>query len=99
MPRKTSSNMSAPGMFIPMALASLLLLALAACDRQAPAPPTPAPTPGAPAPATSVARPLQDVVETTPNYIIGISYPKSAAKYPGLALALQAYAAAARKEL
>src|SRR5688500_16654665 len=98
MPRKTSPNMS-PGMFFPMAFASLLLLALPACDRQAPAPSTPAPTPGAPAPATTVASPLQDVVETTPSYIIGITYPKSAAKYPELASALQAYSAAARKDL
>lgn len=75
------------------------LLALAACERQAPAPgasaPQPVVQPAVPAPVG----PLQDVVESTPNYVIGISYPKSAAKYPGLASALEAYAAAARKDL
>lgn len=79
----------------------LALLALAACRREAPAPGA-APA----APATS-ARPagaavpqgLQDVVETTPRYVIGISYPRSATKYPGLAAALQAYAQASRREL
>jgi hypothetical protein len=75
------------------------LLALVACDRQAPAPGAPAPQPAAQPAVRAAAGPLQDVVETTPNYVIGISYPKSAAKYPGLAAALQAYAAAARKDL
>ena len=75
-------------------------LMLAACKRDAPATAAPAATPpDAPAVATAPAPPLQDVVETTPRYVIGISYPKSAAKYPGLASALQVYAAAARKEL
>ena len=67
-------------------------LMLAACKREAPATATPVAThPGAPAVATTPP-PLQDVVETTPRYIIGIIYPKSAAKYPGLASALQDYA-------
>lgn len=76
-------------------------LMLAACKREAPGRASPSvPSP----PATKVsppppAPPLQDVVETNPRYIIGISYPKSAAKYPGLASALQAYAGTARKEL
>lgn len=75
-------------------------LMLAACKREAPTTPAPVATqPGAPAAATTSPPPLQDVVETTPRYIIGISYPKSAAKYPGLASALQAYADASRKEL
>ena len=42
---------------------------------------------------------LKDVVETKPEYIIGISYPKSAAAHLGLAKALQAYADAARAAL
>ncbi len=42
---------------------------------------------------------MKDVVETKPDYIIGISYPKSAAGHPGLAKALQAYADAARAAL
>lgn len=76
-------------------------LMLAACKREAPGAGSPAVTSP---PATTVATPppappLQDVVETTPRYIIGISYPQSAAKYPGLAAALQAYADSARKDL
>ena len=75
-------------------------LMLVACKREAPSMATPAAAqPDAPAVAATAAPPLQDVVETTPRYVIGISYPKSAAKYPGLASVLQAYAAAARKEL
>jgi len=38
-------------------------------------------------------------VETRLDYIVGISYPKSAADHPALAQALQAYADAARAEL
>ena len=74
-------------------------LMLAACKREAPSVAAPATQPDAAAVTATAAPPLQDVVETTPRYVIGISYPKSAAKYPGLASALQAYAAAARKEL
>lgn len=81
------------------ALLPILLLALAACDRQTPAPSAPVPQPEVQPVVPTAAGTLQDVVETTPRYVIGISYPKSAAKYPGLAAALQAYAAAARKEL
>jgi len=80
----------------------LLLLALVACDRDSGDPPAPAAPPGgevatghtAPTPPT-----LEDVVETTPRYIIGITYPKNASRYPALAVELQAYATAARKEL
>ena len=42
---------------------------------------------------------LQDVVETKPDYIVGISFPQSAANHPGLAKALKAYADAARSDL
>lgn len=42
---------------------------------------------------------LQDVVETKPDYIVGISFPQSAAKHAGLAKALKTYADAARSEL
>lgn len=90
-------------MYRPITL-SLLALALAACNRGGQDAP---PAAVVPAPATQppieapVAPPqqLQDVAESNPRYIIGISYPPSAAKYPGLAAALQAYADAARKEL
>lgn len=77
-------------------LACALALATA-CNRQAPAP-EPASTPD-PAPTPSTAPALADVSETTPDYIIGISYPPMAAKYPGLAADLRRYADAARAEL
>ena len=71
-----------------------LCAALAACDRAA----APAPDEQAPvAPATAVV--LQDVVETRPDYIVGISYPDSADSHPLLAQALKAYADAARGDL
>jgi len=76
----------------------LLVLALAACRREA-APPkvgpavTPAPAPAAPKPL------LEDVVEHDPRYVIGISYPPIANRYPGLAAALKRYADDARGEL
>ena len=67
---------------------------------RAPAAPVPASQPSAPQAApVAAATGLQDVVETTPRYVIGISYPPSAAKHPGLAAALQAYAAEARQDL
>lgn len=85
--------------------AVLLAAGLAACNRQAPAPSAPA-TPGASttavapaAAATSAAASLADVVETTPRYVIGISYPKEAAPYPGLVAALTRYAGEARRDL
>lgn len=78
---------------------SLLGLGLLACNREAPAPATPAPaTPTATAPPKPAA-PLADVIETTPDYVIGISYPPSAAQYPGLVAELKRYADAARAEL
>lgn len=78
---------------------SLSALVLVACKREAAAPAAPAAPQAAVPAAVGAPAPLQDVVETTPRYIIGISYPKSAARYPGLASALEAYAAAARKDL
>jgi len=90
----------------PCAAAALVLVAcLTACNRQAPAPATPAApgaatTAAAPAAAsTTVAAPLADVVETTPRYVIGVSYPKEAAPYPGLVAALTKYAGDARGDL
>lgn len=80
----------------------VLSLALAACTRE-PEPADAAST--APAPATQQpAAPvepveLEDVVETTSEYIIGISYPPGAERYPGLATELKRYADAARAEL
>lgn len=77
-------------------IASILALcaALAACDRG----PAPAADGQAPSAAPSAVA-LEDVVETRPDYIVGISYPKSAANHPGLAQLLKAYADAARADL
>ena len=73
------------------------LLMPVACQRQAPSPPAAsAPAPAVrPIPSTV----LQDVIERDPRYIIGISYPPVAGKYPGLAAELKRYADAARAEL
>jgi len=51
-------------------------------------------------PAAAVHAPvLQDVVERDPRYVVGISYPEIARRYPRLAAALKRYADAARAEL
>lgn len=42
---------------------------------------------------------LEDVVEATSNYLVGISYQGDAERYPGLAKQLKAYADAARDEV
>ncbi|RDZ28269.1 DUF3298 and DUF4163 domain-containing protein [Lysobacter silvisoli] len=86
-----------------LAAVSLLALALAACKDQQPSAPTTAATPGT-TPAAGTAAPvapveLKDVVETTPDYVIGISYQTPAAKYPGLASELKRYADDARTDL
>ena len=78
---------------------SLLSLGLLACNREGPAPVAPPPSTSATTALSRSASPLADVVETTPDYVIGISYPPSAAKYPGLVAELKRYADAARAEL
>lgn len=92
-----------PKSFVRTALAAALLLALAACQRE-PAAPTgqqsPAGSGEAATPADAApAEALKDVIETNERYVIGISYPPSANKYPGLARLMGDYAAAARAEL
>ncbi len=95
-----------------MRISGCLLLAvlLAACGRDAEAPgdapqPAPAvapvPATGEPAPvvAGTEVPPLDDVIEHDPRYVIGISYPKEAERYPGLAQALHDYAQSAKDEL
>ena len=81
---------------------TVLCLAMVACKREA-ATPTTATAPGTtPEAATAAAVPeveLKDVAETTPDYVIGISYQTPAAKYPGLAAELKRYADAARTDL
>lgn len=86
----------------PALLVSVVLMA-AACKREADVPAAPAPAPTVPAETatgTAAAVPeLKDVIETTDGYIVGISYPATINKYPGLAQAVSAYADSARVEL
>ncbi len=84
--------------------AAVVLVALAGCKRddgQQPAAPAAAPQEQAAAPTEQAAAPVEmkDVVENTPSYVIGISYPPAAAKYPGLAQELASYAEHAKAEL
>lgn len=81
-------------------LALVLVLSMTACrDRDQDS------TPAAPAAATETpaetAKPveLKDVIEQDARYVVGISFPPAANKYPGLAEALQRYADGARAEL
>ncbi len=82
------------------ALASALaLLLLSGCGREGtPSPDAAGPDAATPGEATAPLV-LQDVIETKPDYIVGISYPQGIAKHPALAQALQAYAESARAEL
>lgn len=89
-------------------LCGLFALALAGCgpgsDAPQPAdgqaPPGQEPLPGQAAPPGPGTPPtLEDVIEHDPRYVIGISYPPEARRYPGLAVELDRYAAAAREEL
>ena len=81
----------------------LALLLLASCNREQPAtnanPATPAPASSAAAVNPVAGNVLQDVIERDPRYMIGISYPPVANKYPGLAAELKRYAEAARADL
>ena len=81
-------------LFVPLLLVALL----PACDRGTNVAATDVQAPVA-VDQAPVAVSLQDVVETKPDFIVGISFPQSAAKYPGLAQALKTYADAARAEL
>ncbi len=77
---------------------AVMLILLASCRKEeqtsAAAAPQAAPVAAAPAPVE-----LKDVIETDPRFIVGISYPAAAAKYPGLAVELKRYADTARQDL
>lgn len=83
--------------------AAALLLALAGCkkDGQQDAVTAAPDTVAAPVDVAPEAAPinLSDVIENTPSYMVGISYPPAAAKYPGLAQELTSYAEHAKAEL
>jgi hypothetical protein len=87
-------------------VALLLATVLAGCRREAEVAGGPAagaqadaaaPAGGTPAGAGPVL--LEDVMESDPRYIIGISYPPGINRYPGLAAELKRYADAARSDL
>ena len=86
----------------PALLVSVVLMA-GACKREAEIPATPAAAQTAPAETATGPTPavpeLKDFIETTSGYIVGISYPPTINKYPGLAQAVSAYADSARAEL
>lgn len=74
--------------------------ALAACDRdRAPPAATPATPVAQPAPPPTQAIDLKDISESDPRYVVGVSYPPAAAKYPGLAKALHDYTESSRAAL
>ncbi len=83
--------------------AALIALAMAGCrkdDAQAPAAATEqAPAAEAPAEGAPAAVELHDVIETNARYVLGISYPPAANRYPGLARVLSDYADHAKAEL
>ncbi len=76
----------------------IALVLLTACARD-PDPEAATPSGGQAAKADDAPVDLADVVETRPDYIVGISYPESAAGHPALARILKGYAEAARAEL
>lgn len=84
-------------------MAACLVVLLAACgDRSGDSSPTAAEAPSGATPAARPVAPavvLKDVLETTPTHIIGISYPKDLAKYPGLAAQARRYAEQARQQV
>ncbi|WP_312709687.1 DUF3298 domain-containing protein [Stenotrophomonas sp.] len=85
---------------------ALAVMLAAGCQRDTDTPPPAAPVadtaPAAPAtgivPADAPVE-LRDVIETSPQAVVGISYPPDLARYPRLAKALKAYADSARGEL
>lgn len=88
---------------IGLALLAALALGVSGCKRESPAPalgPQPQDT-AQPAPdaAAAPSAKVEDVSESDPRYVVGISYPPEVNQYPGLAAELKRYADAARAEL
>lgn len=77
----------------------LLTVAMFGCKRDPSGEPATQAVPDA-AEATASKAPvkLEDVLEITPDYVIGISYPEPAVPYPELAAEMQRYAEGARAE-
>lgn len=78
----------------------LLALAISACNRESPSstPPASGPAPVASDQAAPTPVVLEDVLDITPEYIVGISFPDEPVPYPGLAAEMKRYADAARNE-
>ncbi len=76
---------------------TLLALCIGACQKDADAPK--APGTGDDLPATQTTSLLNDVIERTPKYLVGITFPPVANQHPPLARALRDYADAARDDL
>ncbi len=85
---------------LPLVAALSVSLLLAACKKEQDAT-TEQAQPGTPVVAQTQPAPveLKDLIENDPRYILGISYPPNAAKYPVLAAELLRYADAARQDL
>lgn len=82
-----------------LAASVLCSILLSSCKKEAETPPaTQAPPVVAQTPAPPPVE-LKDVIETDPRYIVGISYPPAAAKYPALAAELHRFAEMARQDL
>ncbi|WP_434030735.1 DUF3298 and DUF4163 domain-containing protein [[Pseudomonas] boreopolis] len=85
----------------------IALIGVAGCQRepqpaqdgQAAAPASPAPDTAAAAAAAEAPAKLDDIIEHTPSYVIGVSFPKGLEDQPGLARLIRGYADAARTEL
>lgn len=82
-----------------LAATALACLLLAACQERPAAPAAPKGGEARPAAAAAPRVQLKDVLETSGTHIIGISYPKELARYPGLAAQAQRYAAQARQQV
>ena len=77
----------------------LMTLAMLGCRRDpSEAPATQAGSDAAEASAAKAPVKLEDVLEITPDYVIGISYPESAVPHPNLAAEMRRYAESARAE-
>lgn len=88
--------------FSALSMALIAALALSACQRQAETPAPSAAEPATPPVSEQPAEPaitLTDVSERDRRYLVGITYPPMANKYPGLARALHEYSEQARRDL
>lgn len=80
-------------------LLGLALGLLVACKKEAPVEGAASVPDEAAAPVAGSPPQLSDSVETDPRYVVGVSYPPGINKYPGLAVAVDAYVKRERGEL